>query len=83
MPSETFWKINIQKIHREAPVPDSVLNAVAGLSSATLLQKRHQRICFPVNFVGYLGYCKNRRKKKTSKLTLRQFCKWFCMSKKF
>ena len=58
------WKFH--KIHRKTPVPETFLNKVAGLRSATLLKKRlwpqaatllKKRLwyrCFSVNFVKFL-----------------------------
>ena len=43
-----------RKIHKKAPVPDSVFNEIAVLQAAALLQKRPRRRCFPVNFVEFL-----------------------------
>ena len=42
------------KILRKTPVPESLLNKVAGLRSATLLKKRLRHRCFPVNFAEFL-----------------------------
>ena len=39
------------KIHRKAPVPESLFNKVAGLRPTTLLKTGLWHRCFPVNFV--------------------------------
>ena len=46
------WKFH--KIHRKAPVPESLFNRGEGLRLATLLKKRLWHRCFPVNFVKHL-----------------------------
>ena len=40
--------VDVSKIHREAPVPESHLNIVAGLQPAALLTMRPRHRCFPV-----------------------------------
>ena len=39
--------VRLNKIHRKVSVPESHLNIVAGLQSATLLRKRPRHRCFP------------------------------------
>ena len=43
-----------RKIYRKTPVPESLLNKVAGLTPATLLKKRLWHMCFPANFAKFL-----------------------------
>ena len=45
---------NFAKFKEEHLVLQSLCNKVAGLRSATLLKKRLQHMCFPVNFVTFL-----------------------------
>ena len=45
---------NFRKTHRKTPVLASFLNKVAGLRPSTLLKKRPQHRCFPVNFAKFL-----------------------------
>ena len=55
---EVFCKIgvlrNFAKIHKKAPVPESLFNKVAGLRPATLSKKRIWHRCFSVNFAKFL-----------------------------
>ena len=46
--------LEVSKIHRKRPVPESLFNKVASLRPATLLKKRLWHRCFPVNFVKFL-----------------------------
>ena len=46
--------LNIRKIHRKTPVPESLFNNVTDLKRATLLNKRPWHKCFPVNFEKHL-----------------------------
>ena len=46
--------LEICKIHKKKPVPESLFIEVAGLRSATVLKKRLGRKCFPVNFAKFL-----------------------------
>ena len=55
---EVFFKKSryqkFRKIHRNAPVPESLFNKIAWLRSATLLKRRLWHRCFPVNFAKFL-----------------------------
>ena len=46
--------LEVSKIHRKRPVPESLFNKVASLRPATLLKKRLWHRCFPVTFVKFL-----------------------------
>ena len=43
-----------RSIHRKAPVLESLFNKVAGVIPTTLLKKRLQHRCFPVNIAKFL-----------------------------
>ena len=46
--------LEVSKIHRKRPAPESLFNKVASLRPATLLKKRLWHRCFPVTFVKFL-----------------------------
>ena len=74
--SQVFFKIDVLKkfvnIHRKTPVLESPLIKLQVFRPATLLKKRLQHSCFPVNIVNFLrtGFLQNTAERQVLELNL-------------